>query len=524
MTRKKEYKPLLLTTTVRNPQRYKLLLSVLFAYDGKILDNNIIDKVVFDLISHKIYIPMYTNRTERLKNQLTDEDTEFSPDDTNEIIENSPQQHKEAGFDKGWPSRFDTWYKLAKELGFVYYEINKPIEFSQSGIQLIKSIETEFAHLENQIFLNAFVKYERNNIFRRVLNTNKPLILLLQTIQELKKIFVNKSVGISRMEIPLLLCWRDSDFITLAKLIQDIRSQYNFTPSEEVIYDLCKKMLNVTNEQGENRFKKSNILHEMPDEFIRKMRLTGLISIRGNGRFIDINTLETKKITYCLEHYAVQKNEFKTVRAYFDYMKEIDVNLVSIETIRSIGISEREKLFQKWVSEFSLEMIKNELLIVCNPRGNCKNEILKYISEPVRFEFLVALSLAKAYPNLKVQANFVIDDEGLPTSFAPGGNADIVCYDDLGNILFEVTLLTGASQNIREMPVIQRHLEETIKTAHDSFSIMLCPRAHTDTISYSKWLKDKKKLRVVVLEITAFVKTLGIQENARSYIKILENS
>jgi len=520
MAQKKEYKPLLLTTTVRNPQRYKSLLSVLLKYNGKILDNNIIDEVVFDLISKKIYIPMYIKHTEHLKSQLTDEDTNFTTEDTNEIIENSPQQHKEAGFDRGWPSRFDTWYKLAKELGFVYYEINKPIEFSQSGIQLIKSIEPEFAHLENQIFLNAFVKYERNNILRRVLNTNKPLILLLQTIQELKRIFGNTSVGLSRMEIPLLLCWHDGDYIALAKLIQHIRAQYNFAPSEEAIYDQCKIMLNVKNAKGENRFKKSNILHEMPDEFIRKMRLTGLISIRGNGRFIDINTLETTKINYCLEHYATQKNEFKTVRAYFDYMKEIDKNLVSIESIHIMGISEREKLFQKWVSEFSLDILKSELSIVCNPRGSCKNEILKYISEPVRFEFLVALSLAKAYPNLKVQANYVIDDEGLPTSFAPGGNADIVCYDDLGNILFEVTLLTGTTQNAREMPAIHRHLEEKIKTVPNSFSIMLCPRAHTDTISYSKWLKDTKNLIVVVLETAKFIETLGIQENARLYCNL----
>jgi len=516
---KKEYKPLLLTTTVRNPQRYKLLLKVLCEYNGKILNNDIIDRVVFDLISQKLYIPMYVRSIESLKNQLADEDTPFTKDDTIKIIENSPQQHKEAGFDKGWPSRFDTWYKLAKELGFVYYEINKPIEFSQSGMQLIKSIEPEFAHLENQVFLNAFVKYERNNKFRRVLNTNKPLILLLQTIQELNRISGN-TVGISRMEIPLLLCWHDSDYISLARLIQHIRAQYNFTPSEDAIYDQCKIMLNVIDARGENRFKKSNILHEMPDEFIRKMRLTGLISIRGNGRFIDINSLETAKIDYCLEHYASRITNFNTTREYFDYMKEIDINLVSIEPITVIGISEREKLFQKWVSEFSLDILKNELLIVCNPRKSCKNEILKYISEPVRFEFLVSLSLAKVYPNLKVQANYIIDDEGLPTAFAPGGNADIICYDNLGNILFEVTLLTGTSQNIREMPAIQRHLEEIIKTKPNSFSIMLCPRAHIDTINYSKWLKDTEKLIVNVLEIDAFVESLGMQENVRLYCNV----
>jgi hypothetical protein len=256
MSRKKEYKPLLLTTTVRNPQRYKRLLSVLRSYNSSILDNSIIEKIVFDLVSRKLYVPVYVNQIPRLKNQLSDEGVIFSEVDTKEIIANSPQDHKEAGFDAGWPSRFDTWYKFSKELGFVYYEIDKPIEFSQSGIQLVESIEAEFAYLENQVFLNAFVKYERDNPFRRVLNTNKPLILLLQTIQELKRIYGNGNAGISRLEIPLLLCWRDNNYTALAELIQNIRAKYGFTPSGDIVYAQCKIILNVTTAAGEKRFKK----------------------------------------------------------------------------------------------------------------------------------------------------------------------------------------------------------------------------------------------------------------------------
>jgi hypothetical protein len=519
MAQKKQYKPLLLTTTVRNPERYKLLLNILYAYNGKILDNSIIDNVVFDLISQKLYIPMYINQISHLHNQLADEDAPFSKEDTEEIILNSPQHHKEAGFYRTWPSRFDTWYKFAKELGFVYYEINKPIEFSQSGMQLVKSIEPEFAHTENQVFLNAFVKYERNNPFRRVLNTNKPLILLLQTIQELKGIYGNTSAGISRLEIPLLLCWRDTDYKALVTLIQHIRAKYAFTPSDEVIYDQCKIMLNVKSAKNENRFKKSNILREMPDDFIRKMRLTRLISIRGGGRFIDFNNLEVEKIKYCLEQYKLPTAEFENERAYFDYMKEIDTNLVSIEAAVITSVTEREKLFQKWVNTFSLDTLKTELLIVCNRREHCKNEVLKYIPEPVRFEFLTALALAKTYPELKVEANYIIDDEGLPAAHAPGGDtgADVICYDKFGKILFEVTLLTGTHQNIREMPPIHRHLEEIIKTVPNSFSVMICPRLHSDTISYSKWLKETKNLIVIVLETKTFVATLGVNKNAREY-------
>ena len=48
--------------------------------------------------------------------------------------------HKEAGFPKGWPSRFDTQFKLMKVLGFVYYEWGKRIEFSQTGNYLADTV------------------------------------------------------------------------------------------------------------------------------------------------------------------------------------------------------------------------------------------------------------------------------------------------------------------------------------------------------------------------------------------------
>jgi len=516
---KREYKPLLFTTTVRNPQRFKDLLNVLLIYNGKILTNDLIYSVVFDLISKKMYLPVYINHVPRLKEQLPDEDMPFSKEDTEEIIKNSPQDHKEAGFEKGWASRFDTWYKMAKELGFVYYKMNEPIEISEMGLMLIKSIENDYAYLENQVFLNAFVKYERDNPFRRVLNRNKPLILLLQTIKELKRIYGDESAGMLRLEIPLLLCWHDEDYKALAVLIQHLRAEYKFSVSEDVIYDKCKILLDTDTKPKDKRFKKDTVIHEMPDEFIRKMRLTGLISIRGNGRFIDINNVETNKINYCLDVYSSASVEYKTECEYFNYMKKMDANLVSIEAALITDISEREKKFKKWVDEFSLDIIKQELLIVCNPRESCRNEILKYISGPIRFEFLTALALAKAFPELKVQANYVIDDEGLPTSFAPGGCADIVCYDDLGNILFEVTLLTGTQQNTREVLAIRRHLEEKMKTAPDSFSVLICPRAHIDTINHSKWLRESEKIKIYVLETHEFTASLGVLKNARLYSK-----
>ena len=37
------------------------------------------------------------------------------------------------------------------------------------------------------------------------------------------------------------------------------------------------------------------------------MRITGVLSLRGNGRFLDTNTLEANKIEYILNNYAELK-------------------------------------------------------------------------------------------------------------------------------------------------------------------------------------------------------------------------
>ena len=109
--RKDEYKPLLFTTTIRNPERIKDFLKVISKYDGQILSNKVIKKIAFDLIKNKIYLPEYVNRIPKLKSKAKNDES-FTDEEVEEILENSPQEHKEAGFDKGWPSRFDTWYKF----------------------------------------------------------------------------------------------------------------------------------------------------------------------------------------------------------------------------------------------------------------------------------------------------------------------------------------------------------------------------------------------------------------------------
>ena len=45
----------------------------------------------------------------------------------------------------------------------------------------------------------------------------------------------------------------------------------------------------------------------LTDKYIRKMRMTGLLSLRGNGRFLDINEFEKDTASYVANNYSKYK-------------------------------------------------------------------------------------------------------------------------------------------------------------------------------------------------------------------------
>ena len=234
MPRKATYKPLLFTTTLRTLERLKWFLGVLKEYDGQILDDKLAEKIAGEIIKIGLYRPLNLSASIKqkikTKKSLTDEDVE-------EVLKNNPQNHKEAGFSKGWPSRFDTWFKIAKELGFVFYKSGEKIRFSEIGLKLVDNEHPEF---EQQAYLNAFVKYQSNSPFRRVLNENVPLVLLLQVIAKLNADDECNNAGISKLELPLIIYWKDNDAEKLYQRIKKLRQDFGYSPSREVIAEICR--------------------------------------------------------------------------------------------------------------------------------------------------------------------------------------------------------------------------------------------------------------------------------------------
>ncbi len=520
-----QYKPLLFTTTMRNPARLKQMLFVLNKFEGQILNNELAQDIVAECIRYGIYRP--TKQSASIKEKWnTSQKGTFSKElltkhEVDFIIRHNPQEHKEAGFARGYPSRFATIFDFCKELGLAYYTHGEPIEISELGHHLIDVLEVKedgysllveeiHPEYETDVFLQSFAKSQRKNPFVRVLNDNVPLILLLETIKLLNADPEFNGTGISRKELPLLIFWKNNNANALYQCIKELRREHRYNPSDETIIDIC---IDEIMEGDYKKFDEKSIMRDYPDEFIRKMRMTGLISLRGAGRFIDINHNEDEKVEYILEHYSSYPS-FTDERAYFDYMATIDPNLFAIKTIE-VSASISEKLLNNWVAEYSWESIKKELAILSSRRSS-SDDVMRILAAPTRLEFLTALAIKSKLPHVRVIPNYAADDTGLPTSTAGGGIGDIECFEFSKGVLVEVTMAEGRTQTMMEIWPIERHLVEfKEKYTEDSESIFIAPSIYPDSIKQIKWVafESEGKNRIRPYKIEDFISFLETAEH-----------
>ena len=507
-------KPLSFSTTIRNPERIPNFIRCILPYEGRTLTSDVIHEVIKSVIREKEYTPYYITRTPALRAIVNNPDLFYSDSQLELIIEMSPQKHKEAGFAYGWDSRFDTWYKMIKEFGFIKYAMNDTIVITQTGHMLVDAYLEEPTNDKKiqLVYLNALMKYQTNNPLRRNLNENAPLPLLLKVINYLNNDPEENGAGLARHELPILICWRDNDAYAIYKFIKEIRKEVGFKCSDEYIYDKC---LNILRSDNKNYYKIGKICHEAVDEYIRKMRMTGLLSLRGNGRFLDINSFEIDLVNYVMNNY-MSYPKYDRENDYIDYMGTVDNEIIKIEVQQQIDYSDiRQKTLHKFASEMSKDAVKKELTIVCEKKES-KDDLLRFINAPTRLEFLTSIALVQNFTGLDVHPNYAVDDEGLPTFTASGGYADIECYDNDYDSYFEVTLMCGRTDQVNnEIIPIGRHLKEAKQNRRDnSFSVFVAPVIHPDTIEAAEWQKIKNKVDIIPLNINEFI--VGLESSNKA--------
>ena len=97
-------------------------------------------------------------------------------------------------------------------------------------------------------------------------------------------------------------------------------------------------------------------MNQLPDEFIRKMRITGLFTLRGAGRFLDINKNRSEICEYIIKNYSkIQDYELhnsEDVDKYFNYTSKIDDKFLSSQNLIHQNTDDSQINF--WANEYWL--------------------------------------------------------------------------------------------------------------------------------------------------------------------------
>jgi hypothetical protein len=465
------YKQMAFETAVRNPERYKGILTAISPYINKTLN----DETLLQVVSS-----MY------LSGIVSSEGVEI---DENSTIENIAEavifvnrtRKADGGFPEGYQSRFWTYVRTLSEMGFVLAQYEQPLQFSQVALKLISN-EID----EQEAFSIQAMKYNRRSPYRNVLNDFNYFKFILEVLKQRERISYEQFV-VSTF----------SNNGNVKEFLKIIDENTFGEPSEVETF--------LRTEYGTN-LKAQTILRDYPDVVLRLLIITGFVSIQFRGKvFIYrnianddyINDLLSVKIELTTEekenpslHFAKLETHNKQLLDIVYKFREEVIEQDGFEYVQKV--SEIIKLY-----ELNEEKIVESIGYI----GTSKNIVpaFKYIAEPLKLEFYLSLILALKHGNeFAIRPNYKADYVGLPISHAPGNTGDIEVYSKKLYWLIEVTLIRNKTQQLNsETTSVVRHFLEDNKlnkylTKYLSF---VAPVIHQDTKEFYDYSVVRHKIK-----------------------------
>lgn len=578
MPRVRRRKPISFDTTLRNPGRIPQFISVLSEFEGQVIDDKVALELEGEIIRQKIFEPTKATLGTYMKEynkkfpfvaadqskeaaakveEIYDQWKNGAPGSVPlekiiYLLENTITAHKDRGWKGGWESRIHTQFNFLNELGFVRVVKGEKIVISKNGKLMIHEysngypIEDSYDEsFEQSAFLNAFSKYQVNSPYRSNTIEVNFFPLVLNVINYLDEKY--QRPGISKQDLPFIITWGNDDYQTLAEYIYQFRNKFGYSTSDELVYEYAMNLLDDSTpndtiapatkafiEQKKRDYKFDKIISETPDEVIRKLRLTMLISLRGAGRFIDINKNELAKIKHVLATYSSNIEFDDDVQKYLEYMGEIDNSLMFVSDAPESQEAKdaKEVAIEKWAKEYDWTFLKEEMVNSVEKRPS-SHLILKYVKETARLEFLSAIVIKKALPKLKVVANYKADDQGIPFNTASGGKknqigADIDVFEENIHAILEPTISKQRSFQVEhELPSIRNHVLGTANKDVEEgnnfkewFSLFIASNITRDVGDQVALIKQTNGVEIYPWDIKDFVEYSEGVSTIRDYKKI----
>ena len=495
--REAEYKQMAFETAVRNPERYRGILLRLSEFEGTVLN----DENLLKIVSHLYLVGEVSSSRIHITNSTTIEKIKES------AIEVNSTRNADGGFPRGYASRFWTYMRTLSELGFVYAQYEKPLKLSRMAKRLVKGDVDE-----QEAFSVQAMKYNRKSPYRNVSNDFNFFRFALQALLSLRE--EGKSLSYEQF-VPLMFS-KNGDVAELLTLLS--KNKFN-TPIQA--YRFVKKEYGVTN-------KIATVTDDYPDVVRRLMLISGFISIRYAGKKL-IQTNESK-LDYIKEllsvDFVLTEEEKSNPNRYFEALdKADDLFFGIVEKYRKSDKIDGAEYTNKISAIISSYGITEK--IICQSLDSLqsgKGPIAEFneIPDPLKLEFYISILIAIKYGDeFYIRPNYKADHVGKPYSHAPGGRGDIDVYSPDAYWLIEVTLIRNRDQMLNnETTSVIRHLgsSEEFKSRPKKYLSLVAPMIHQDTLEFFEYSlvkhqRDGGKIHIKAYPLKEFVETTVRKEN-----------
>lgn len=454
------YKQMAFETAVRNPERYKGILTAVQPFENQTLTDDKLLEIVCTLYLNGI--------VSSDKITITEQDTiqSIAPN----VIKVNETRKADGGFPFGYASRFWTYMRTLSELGFVYAQYNEKFQLSLISKKLISN-EID----EQEAFSLQAMKYNRKSPYRNILNDFNYFAFIINILK------IRQRISYEQFIISTFSQYGDIDQYF------EIIDNNTFGDNTEVETFL------------RHRYKANNeaqtILRDYPDVVLRLLIITGFVSIQYRGKvFIHLNIDKQDYINSLLQHPVnLTDQEKSNATLHFAKLETYNNDLLNVLfEYRKTELKLDGYNYTQKVAEIIKEYELNEELILASIEniGTPKNIVpaFKYIAEPLKLEFFISLLLALKYGNeFGIKPNYKADYIGVPISHAPGNLGDIEVYSKHLYWLIEVTLIRNKAQQLNnETTSVIRHFitDNELNAYQTKYLSFVAPYVHQDTKDY----------------------------------------
>lgn len=540
-------------TTVRNPERMEALLRILNEMEGTEFDAAGQEQFFGLQIKKRFYEPMRGTLGNELTIKVYDSDQNEELDER--VVATVLEKYKGSVDGAG---RGRTSVAVLNRFGLsIALQSHGPVEITPLGKKWLSG-EID----DQELFTRFLLRWQYPNPIEIGYNAFdiKPFPAVLHLISRVNEAWSdlgNTPVGLSKEEYrlfaPSLKSKEDIDS-AVAKIIEFRQRSQSLSGKERTEYInnfTRQRIISIFGYTNDDDLRKqSGNLKDYADSSLRYFRISGLVSLRGAGRYVDISRDKTSEVKSILETISLSSLAFKTENDYLTYLGDLSYELpwqneADLKKIRGtltevlnseaegtalsggvLEVTDKPLAQQITLLESKINEIRIQKLRSLKHDLQAIDEAIEKLSSitssryevtttrpSLDFEWYASRAFMVLNDALRIEPSFKVGDDGLPSGFR-GGRSDIECEYSSFGLTIEVSLLTGRDQSYAEGQPVMRHLrdfEDTL-SEKDAYCIFVAPFIHRDTLNTfwnsNKYEFEGKKQRIIPLNIDEFVNFL----------------